>query len=191
MYPNWQEIIGWLPFVTIPIVTAFVGWITNVLAIKMTFYPIEYFGLRPFGWQGIIPSKAKKMAETAVDLWTSKLLDLEIEFGKIRPDRVAEEMAPAIEHLSRQIIDEVMEAKMAVVWKTVPDKLKQDIYDKISDDLPSIVEQMMIDVKNNFNEMLDLKYLAVSALTHNKHLLNQVFLVVAFGIQVALGLRQL
>jgi uncharacterized membrane protein YheB (UPF0754 family) len=176
MQMNWQEILSWLPFLTIPFVTAFVGWITNVIAIKMTFYPVEYFGLRPFGWQGIVPSKAKKMAETAVDLWTSKLIDLEIEFSKIQPDRVAAEMAPAIDHLARQIIDEVMEAKMATLWKTVPESLKNDVYKKISDDLPSIVEHMMIDVKNNFNEMLDLKYLAVSALTQNKKLLNQVFL---------------
>ncbi len=176
MYPNWPEIVTWLPFFTIPIVTAFVGWFTNVLAIKMTFYPLEYFGVRPFGWQGIIPSKAKKMAETAVDLWTGKLLDLEIEFSKIQPERVAEEMAPAIEHLSRQIIDEVMEAKMAALWKAVPDALKSDVYAKISKDLPLIVEQMMVDVKMNFNKMLDLKYLAVSALTQNKQLLNQVFL---------------
>jgi hypothetical protein len=63
----WYWIIDNLPYLTIPFVSAFVGWITNVVAIKMTFYPIEFVGVKPFGWQGIVPSKAKKMAETGVD----------------------------------------------------------------------------------------------------------------------------
>ena len=48
---------------SIPIVAALVAWATNWVAVQMTFYPIEFFGVRPFfGWQGIIPSKAEKMA---------------------------------------------------------------------------------------------------------------------------------
>ena len=104
MQLNFSTIIDLLPYLSIPIVSALVGWITNVVAIRMTFYPIKYVGIRPFGWQGIIPSKAKKMAETAVDLWTTKLLDIGIQFSKIKPEKVAEEMSPAIDHLSRQII---------------------------------------------------------------------------------------
>lgn len=164
-----------LSYLSIPFVSALVGWFTNVLALKMTFYPIEYTGIRPFGWQGIIPSKARKMAETAVDLWTSRLLDLGAEFARIKPGRVAEEMAPAIGRLSVEIVDEVMEAKLPLAWAAAPDFLKRDIYHKVSEELPLMVEEMMDDVKRNFDEMLDLKYLAVSSLTQNKALLNQVF----------------
>lgn len=176
MHIDWQWIIGHLPYLTIPLVSALVGWITNIVAIQMTFYPVNYFGLRPFGWQGIIPSKAKKMAEKAVDLWTTKLLDIGTQFSKIQPDKVAEEMAPSIDHLSKQIIDEVMDAKLPKVWPKVPGVVKQNIYLQVSKNLPTIVEEMMRDVKANFSEMLDLKYLAVSSLTSNKTLLNQMFL---------------
>ena len=49
--------------VSIPFVAGIVGWATNWVAIKLTFLPLEFKGLRPFlGWQGIIPSKAGKMA---------------------------------------------------------------------------------------------------------------------------------
>jgi uncharacterized membrane protein YheB (UPF0754 family) len=164
-----------LSYLSIPFVSALVGWFTNVLALKMTFYPIEYTGIRPFGWQGIIPSKARKMAETAVDLWTSRLIDLGAEFARIKPNRVAQEMAPAIGRLSMEIVDEVMEAKLPLAWAAAPDFLKRDIYRKVSEELPLMVEEMMDDVKRNFDEMLDLKFLAVSSLTQNKALLNQVF----------------
>lgn len=176
MLISFSEIIDLLPYLSIPIVSAMVGWITNIVAINMTFYPINYVGVRPFGWQGIIPSKAKKMAETAVELWTTKLLDIGTQFSKIKPNKVAEEMAPSIEHLSKQIIDEVMEAKLPKIWERTPDSIRQNIYDKVSENLPHIVEEMMKDVKSDFSNMLDLKYLAVSALTQNKALLNQMFL---------------
>lgn len=176
MFISYSEIIDYLPYLSIPLVSALVGWITNIVAINMTFYPIEYIGVRPFGWQGIIPSKARKMAETAVELWTTKLLDIGTQFSKIKPNKVAEEMAPSIDHLSKQIINEVMEAKLAKIWERTPQSIRQNIYDKVSDNLPNIVEEMMKDVKLNFSNMLDLKYLAVSALTQNKALLNQMFL---------------
>ena len=164
-----------LPYASIPMVSALVGWFTNVLALKMTFYPVEYRGIRPFGWQGIIPSKARKMAETAVDLWTSRLIDLREEFARIKPERVAEEMAPSVDRLSREIIDEVMDAKLPLLWSLTPEILKRNIYSSVSTELPLAVEEMMTDVKRNFDELLDLKFLAVSSLTQNKALLNQVF----------------
>ena len=72
-------------YVMIPFVCGLVGYATNVLALKMTFYPLEFYPRclkfaqvpgQPFGllggWQGIIPSKAGKMAEILVDLMTEK-----------------------------------------------------------------------------------------------------------------------
>ena len=165
-----------MPFLTIPVISALVGWITNVLAIHMTFYPVEFVGIRPFGWQGIVPSKARKMAETAVELWTTKLLDIGTEFSKIEAGRIAEEMGPAVDQLSRQIIDEVMDAKLAKVWARTPQHMKEKIYHRVSENLPYLVEEMMKEVKTNIADMLDLKYLAVSSLTQNKELLNQMFL---------------
>jgi len=173
---TFSEFIDYIPYFSIPFVSALVGWITNVLALKMTFYPIKYYGVRPFGWQGIIPSKARKMAETAVDLWTTKLLDIGTQFSKLEPENVAREMSPAIDNLSRQIIDEVMEAKLAKIWDKTPENLKNNVYEQVSESLPVIVEEMMKDVKANISQMLDLKYLSVSALTQNKELLNQMFL---------------
>lgn len=171
-----SDLLGYLPYLSIPIISALVGWMTNIVAINMTFYPIKYVGFRPFGWQGIIPSKAKKMAETAVELWTTKLLDIGVQFSKIEPEKVAEQMGPSIDHLSMQIIDEVMEAKLPAIWHKAPVSLKQNVYERVSENLPHIVEEMMKEVKADFSNMLDLKFLAVSSLTQNKVLLNQMFL---------------
>ena len=41
-------------YLSIPVIAALIGWTTNWLAIKMTFYPLEFVGKPPLlGWQGI------------------------------------------------------------------------------------------------------------------------------------------
>ena len=60
---DWLLDLEFWKHLSIPFVAAVVGWVTNWVAIKLTFNPIEFRGIRPFlGWQGIIPSKAGKMA---------------------------------------------------------------------------------------------------------------------------------
>lgn len=163
-------------FASIPLTSALVGWITNVLAIKMTFYPIEFIGIRPIGWQGIIPSKAKKMSEKSVDMLTTKLLKIDERFALIQPSRVAEDMQGALSKLSKEIIEEVMEGQMPLIWRNTPQAIKEQLYDNFTKDLPQIVEEIMGDVKRNIHQLLDLKILGVKALTENKNLLNQMFL---------------
>jgi hypothetical protein len=56
-------------YLTIPVIAALVGWLTNYLAVQMIFYPIQYWGIplwrRPevplgiIGWQGIIPAVSR------------------------------------------------------------------------------------------------------------------------------------
>ena len=58
-----------------------------MVALKMTFYPLEFWGIPPYlGWQGIIPRKAYKMASKAVDVITERLLKIEEVFDQIDPE---------------------------------------------------------------------------------------------------------
>jgi hypothetical protein len=75
-------------YLIIPLISGLIGYVTNVVALKMTFYPLEFvpkhlefvrvkdqpIGL--FGWQGIIPTKAAKMAATSCDIMTEKLFNM-------------------------------------------------------------------------------------------------------------------
>ncbi|MEZ4826965.1 MAG: hypothetical protein R3C61_11900 [Bacteroidia bacterium] len=163
-------------YASIPFVSAIVGWGTNVIALKMTFYPLNFIGVWKIGWQGIIPSKAGTMAGKAVDLLTKKLITIEDRFEQIEPDRVAEEMEPALERLSEQIIRETLEEQAPVLWESAPPLLKQRIFQKAAEDLPHVVEGLMQDVKNNISELFDLRAMVVEELENDRDLLNQIFL---------------
>ncbi len=179
-----------LDIVLLPFISAFIGWGTNVLALRMTFYPLEFVGfeikglkaigwdgLPALGWQGIIPSKAEHMAGKATDMITNKLIDVEDQFGRIEPAVVARQMGPHILRLAREVTDEVMTANVPM-WKLFPKQRKEKIYARAAEEIPVVIEEIMEDVKNNITDVFDLKAMAIGHLTKNKILLNRIFLEV-------------
>jgi uncharacterized membrane protein YheB (UPF0754 family) len=179
---NWEVL-------SIPIISAIVGWGTNVLALKMTFYPLEFKGidikgiqgvgwlLPPMGWQGIIPSKAASMAAKSVDMITSQLIDVEEQFARINPKVIAKEMAPHLVPLTRRIISETV-AQEVPLWKLLSEKRKELVYERAAVEIPEVIEEIMQSVKVNIAEVFDLKAMAIKKLTEDKALLNSIFLKV-------------
>ncbi len=165
-------------YASIPFVSGFVGWFTNVLALKMTFYPLKFWGVWKLGWQGIIPSRAGVMAGKAVDLLTSKLITIEERFEQLDPERVAEEMEPALNRMSRQIVDEVMATQAPELWENLPRQIKESIYLRASEEIPAVVADLMHDVKERITELFDLRRMVVEKLESDPDLLNQIFLQV-------------
>ena len=49
-------------FLTVPLITAFIGYITNWAAVKMVFHPRQPWGVGPLKWQGIVYRLAPKFA---------------------------------------------------------------------------------------------------------------------------------
>ena len=66
-----------LLFATVPLVTAFVGWVTNWAAVKMIFHPEKFVGVGPLGWQGILPRQAHKFATGVADMATENLISID------------------------------------------------------------------------------------------------------------------
>ncbi len=167
----------YLQFLSIPLVSGIVGWGTNVLALKMTFYPLEFWGIKPFlGWQGIIPSKAEKMAKISVNLWTTKLVNVRELFAQLEPSQVAEEMRPQFDRISKEIMDEVMEKQSPDIWRRIPESVKRMTYARISRDMPEVVSEIMSDVKDNIEEVFNIEEMVVQRLTSDKQLMVEMFL---------------
>ena len=161
----------------IPIISGIVGWTTNVLALRMTFYPLEFKGIPPYlGWQGIIPSKAGVMAGKAVDLITKNLVKIEDQFMRIDAHRVVEEMSPELERVSKKIIEEVMSTQAPAVWSRLPEAVKKQLQHKVVEDLPPTVQEMMEEINKNINDFFDLKTMVIKTLVADKGLLNKIFL---------------
>lgn len=177
----YQNNFGW-NFVLMPLISGIIGWGTNVLALKMTFYPLEYKGVKIkgkkiLGWQGIVPEKAASMASRSVDMITTKLINVEDQFERLDPKRISEQMQPAILELTRDIFDDSLNKEFKV-WKLLPDKQKEIIFKKATKEIPQVIEEIMKDLKKDIIQIFNIKKMAVDHLMENKILLNKIFLEV-------------
>lgn len=168
---------NWILYLSMPFVAAAIGYGTKVVAIKMMFKPLKFVGWRPFfGWQGIVPSKAATMASIACDLMMERLLKPEDVFNKLDPHRVAEEIREPLIRSVEDITREVAAEYQPGLWEAAPESVKRLIIQRIQNEAPHMVEQIMEDIKSNITRVFDLKDLVINALVRDKELLNRVFL---------------
>ena len=164
-------------YASIPFVAALVGWATNWVAVRLTFLPIEFVGLwPPLGWQGIIPSKARKMAATFVDSTMSRLGSLGEVFEAMDPRAVAAQVVRVLEPRMDEYTDEVLRRHHPVLWGNLPSVVKRQIYAAARGRLREVVHGLMAEVGDNVEELVDLDHLVVERLTSDKALLNRLFL---------------
>lgn len=142
----------------------------------MTFYPLDYYGRPPFGWQGIIPAKAHKMATKAVELVTSKLISIEEEFEKLNAEEIVEEMRPRLNELSREIIESVMKRELPLIWRLLPSTQKEQLYRETAAQFPVAISNVLLDVKSSIHELLDINRMMVEGLTEDPEMLNRIFI---------------
>lgn len=164
-------------YVSIPFVAAIVGWATNWVAIQMTFLPLEPVGKPPFlGWQGIIPSKARKMSATFVDSTMARLGSLPEVFQEMDPQAIAEHIKRSLKPRIRELTDEVMLRDNAVLWENLPQLMRQQIYGQVDRSLPDLVDQLLQDISYRVEELVDLKHMITTRLVGDKALLNRLFI---------------
>eukprot|EP00559_Dactyliosolen_fragilissimus_P004343 CAMPEP_0184869214 /NCGR_PEP_ID=MMETSP0580-20130426/33386_1 /TAXON_ID=1118495 /ORGANISM="Dactyliosolen fragilissimus" /LENGTH=381 /DNA_ID=CAMNT_0027370563 /DNA_START=150 /DNA_END=1295 /DNA_ORIENTATION=+ len=152
----------------------------------MTFLPIEFFGIELFrlkeqpwgifGWQGIIPTKAEKMASITCDLMLEKLLDIQTIFDRLEPQKFAHAMNSGLILLMDQIVEEVAMMYMPKAWETLPKKTKDDFIIAAVKECPEFLTKVMKDMQNNIHDILDIKQMTVEACVQNKVLINEIFL---------------
>lgn len=166
-----------LTLLSIPLISAMVGWCTNFLALKMMFYPIEFVGIKPFlGWQGLIPAKRQEMAEIEVELVLGKLLSVQELASRIDSKELTKAMQRRLKQVLRRIVNDVMSECAPQLWAALPIQGKNLLYGRIEADIPNVVSNMVNDFKYNIEEIVDIKELVVSKLVESPELINEIFL---------------
>ncbi|MEY3921832.1 MAG: hypothetical protein RL634_1593 [Bacteroidota bacterium] len=103
----------WL--VLIPIISAFIGWFTNWIAIKMLFHPKEPKKILGITFHGIFPKRQQQFAEKLGKLVSSELLSFnEIEQKITSPENV-NKLMPFVESK----VDEFLRIKLSDAFPVI------------------------------------------------------------------------
>jgi uncharacterized membrane protein YheB (UPF0754 family) len=179
---------AWWLYAIMPVLSALVGFVTNVIALKMTFYPVEFVGIKVwqpedspfgfFGWQGIIPAKAAKMAAKSIDLMTSKLINVKDVFSRLDALEMARALEPGLLAMLDKLVNRLAQQFAGPRWDDLPEDVRDEVVLKALGQTPLFLDRFMKDVKDDIDNVLDLHDMVVKNMVKNKSLLNNIFLTV-------------
>jgi uncharacterized membrane protein YheB (UPF0754 family) len=159
---------NWVIYLSMPLVAAFVGWSTKIVALEMLYRPVEFKGIGPIGWQGIVPRRAGKVGSKTIELLTSNLLKPEELLDRIDAGEAVEALrAPllsAVDEISRDLAEQIRPG----LWDSLPEAGRKAVTARIHAQAPRIVENMLNEMKADLSRYVDLQFLAVTTLVRNK-----------------------
>lgn len=141
----------------IPIISAFIGWFTNWIAIKMLFHPKEPTKILGITFQGVFPKRQQQFAEKLGKLVSQELLSFEdIEKKLIHPDNLQKLMPVVEEHidlfLRKKLADEMPVISMFIGENTIQ-QLKAVFMKELETLFPVLMQRYM----GNLQQELDLE----------------------------------
>ncbi len=169
---------GWLAeygsYLLIPFIAALAGWGTNWLAIKMTFYPLEYVGKFPFGWRGVVPSRIRKFATGMVDTTIGRIGGLPAMVEAIDMDEVKAYYLEASTPMIAEAVHGLMRDQHRVMWENLPSPTKKLVFQIVEMEMRDGFDSLAQDIRDHFERLLDLRELVVRKCEENPDLLNQM-----------------
>ncbi|NKQ57090.1 DUF445 domain-containing protein [Amycolatopsis sp. K13G38] len=163
----------WPLYAAIPFIAALIGYVTKRVAIEMMFRPLEFAGLPGtfLGWQGVVPKHGGRMAAIATDLLTSNLLDLKEIFARIDADRMTREIEQPLLRTIDDIARDVLAEYQPRLWEALPAMAQDLVVKQVQAAAPRLVRELMTEIRQNLDEVLDVKHMTVQNLTRDKALL--------------------
>ena len=163
----------WQVYLSMPVIAAAIGYLTKRAAIEMMFRPLRFVGLKePFlGWQGVVPRNSERMIRISADLLTRRLVDTREILARLDPDRIAKEIEGPLLLAVDRITREVMAKYQPGLWERLPPLAQELLVKQAQAGSPMLVKRIMAELQDNIDDLLDIRQVAVSALTRDKALL--------------------
>ena len=153
----------WL-FVTVPAVTAFIGYVTNWAAVRMMFHPAEPKGIGPLRWQGIVYRMGHKFAREIANTTGQVLTPADIA-ERVDINGLVERLHREHEHL----LDDALGAGLDVLapgsWARMDPGARAQLRTVLLAQATGSVDGLVGALGDRLPEILDLDELLVAELT--------------------------
>ncbi len=161
----------------IPVISALVGWFTNVVAIKMMFQPIEFVGIPPYlGWQGVIPANALRLARVSNTLITQKLLSLRQLFDEtFSAESFAGKLGVVIDDVTDQVIDEVANKHAKAMWDNAGEFMQNKVREQVRGEVIEVSRAIAMDMADDIDKIMDIEKTVLEAIERHKALMGEMF----------------
>lgn len=139
----------------LPIISAFIGWFTNWVAIKMLFHPKEPKRILFITFQGIFPKRQKQFAQKLGTTVANELLHFDEIASRINEPQSLSAVTPYIEEHVNTFLHEKLKEKLPVISMFVSDgmlqKLKEGLMEEINMMLPQLIQKFTDNLSNQID----------------------------------------
>jgi uncharacterized membrane protein YheB (UPF0754 family) len=152
--------MNWI-LLLIPVISAFIGWFTNWIAIKMLFHPREPKKILGITFQGIFPKRQQQFATKLGKLVSNELLSFSDIEQKISDPANVEKLMPIVDahieiFLKEKLTAQIPMLSMLITEKTIV-QIKAIFINELQDLFPILMKQYM----NKLQNELDLEKIVV------------------------------
>lgn len=127
----------------LPVISAFIGWFTNWIAIKMLFHPKEPRKILGMTFQGIFPKRQQQFAAKLGAVVAGQLLHFDEIAAKIKDPAQLAAVKPEIEQHVDVFLHEKLKEKLPVISMFVGqgtlEKIKEGLMEEIDQMLPQVI----------------------------------------------------
>jgi uncharacterized membrane protein YheB (UPF0754 family) len=154
--PDWLFLV-----LTVPTVSAFIGWLTNWQAVKMIFWP----PVRRLGWQGIIYAHADKFASNLGQIAERDLMSSNEMAAKLDPDELEKALAPALDAETPKLVQAAADLLHPGAWSLVPPEMQAQIIEQVKARTRALSKELAVELRPRASELLDVKQLVAGQLS--------------------------
>ena len=141
----------------IPVISAFIGWVTNLVAIKMLFHPKQPVKVLSITFQGIFPKRQDQFAVKLGKLVSEQLLSFSDIEAKLTNPANLQKMMPMVE----QKIDDFLRIRLAdtmpMISMFIGDKTIEKLKTAITNELESLFPALIKNYTSSLRQELDLE----------------------------------
>jgi uncharacterized membrane protein YheB (UPF0754 family) len=150
-----------IQLIVIPIISAFIGWFTNWIAIKMLFHPKEPKRIVGITFHGIFPKRQKIFAEKLGRMISAEFLSFQDIEQKIANPKNLEKLMPMIEAHVDNFLKNKLSDEMPFLSLFIGNKTIQSLKNTFMHELETLFPQIMRSYAGHLQEELDLEKIVI------------------------------
>lgn len=145
----------------IPVISAFIGWVTNWVAIKMLFHPREPKKILGVTFHGIFPKRQQQFAEKLGKLVSAEFLSFDDIEQKISSPENLKKIMPMIENHIDDFLRNRLSTEMPVISMFIGDKTITKLKGAFMHEIELLFPQVMKQYAANLKSELDLEQIVI------------------------------
>lgn len=153
-----EAMIGWpILLLLFPLICALIGYVTNVVAVKMIFRPYERISILGLGFQGVLPKHQEHFARMLAKIVVRDFVTTGDLVAELAKPAAAEGLERAAKVLARKLAVELRstlpEARQAMLGDATIDALMNQVAEAMRAEVPALVTRLAAEA----DERLDLE----------------------------------